>query len=260
MDTRYWGPSGWKLLHLIAAAKRPVKSFWQVLPYVLPCKFCRASLTTYYEALPIPNDPKEYPRWLWKIHNQVNDKLRNQGQSIPPDPSFESVDQRYNELLAQDCTKTFFDAWNFLFCIADNHPGSSPSVPMPDIPEKGIQRMSDSEKNKYNVLPVSIRKQKLRIFWKTLGDALPYVEWRDSWKKHAGPIGYAVQGRKGALSWLWKIRKGMEKDLQIMDRSDFQGLCKAVAQHRSGCAKSTRARTCRRKNIQTGTQTRKNRH
>ena len=253
MDTRYWGPSGWKLLHLIAAAQRPSRQFWSVIPYVLPCKFCRASLSTYYEALPIPESPKEYPEWLWKIHNQVNDKLRNQGQAIPPDPSFSSVEKRYNELLAQDCTKTFFDAWNFLFCIADNHPSSSPSIPMPDIPEKGIQSMSDMEKNKYNVLPIQIRKQKLRIFWKTLGDALPYQEWRDSWKKHAGPILQASGSRKGALSWLWKIRKGMEKDLQIMDRTDFQGLCKAVAQHRSGCAKSTRARTCRRRNKNVGT-------
>lgn len=245
MDTRYWGPSGWKLLHLIAAARRPVKQFWQVLPYILPCKFCRASLTTYYEALPIPNDPNEYPQWLWKIHNQVNDKLRSQGQTVAPDPPFAEVRTRYDTLLQQDCTKTFFDGWDFLFCIADNHPASSPSVPMPDAPDIRQQTMED--KNKYNLLPTSVRIRKLNEFWKLLGNALPYPEWRRSWKKYAGNP--STHNRKSSLAWLWRIRKGMENDLQIMDTTNFHGLCKAIANHRSGCATSKRARTCRRKQV-----------
>jgi hypothetical protein len=247
MDTRYWGPSGWKLLHLIAAARRPVKQFWQVLPYILPCKFCRASLTTYYEALPIPSNPNEYPEWLWKIHNQVNDKLRNQGQKVAPDPPFTDVRERYDSLLKQDCTKTFFDGWDFLFCIADNHPTSSPSVPMPDAPTLTQQPMTIEEKNKYNLLPASVRVRKLQEFWKLVGNALPYPEWRRSWKKHAVNTSTATRNRKSSLVWLWHIRKGMERDLQIMDSTNFHGLCKSIAQHRSGCATSKRARTCRRR-------------
>ena len=60
MDTRFWGPSGWRLLHTITFAYNPetdkssTGQLFNMLPFVLPCKFCRASLTEYME-----NDPVE---------------------------------------------------------------------------------------------------------------------------------------------------------------------------------------------------------
>ena len=58
MDTKFWGPSGWKLLHLITFTYEPSQSkavgkFFELLPFVLPCKFCRASLTEYMDDDPI---------------------------------------------------------------------------------------------------------------------------------------------------------------------------------------------------------------
>jgi hypothetical protein len=38
----------------------------------------------------------------------------------------------------------------------------------------------------------------------------------------------------------------MELDLNQMKKDTFYGLCKRVATHRSGCATSKRAKTCRR--------------
>jgi hypothetical protein len=32
-------------------------------------------------------------RWLWKIHNEVNSKLRNQKLPVKPDPLFEDVEK-----------------------------------------------------------------------------------------------------------------------------------------------------------------------
>ena len=54
MDTRFWGPDGWKLLHSITENYPTVpdkknkdlyRKFFLSLPYVLPCVYCRKSLT-----------------------------------------------------------------------------------------------------------------------------------------------------------------------------------------------------------------------
>jgi hypothetical protein len=241
MDTKYWGPSGWKLLHLIAAKKAP-KAFWETIPYILPCKFCRASLTEYYQELPIPATNQD--AWLYKIHNKVSAKLRSQGQKVPSDPKESDVLAHYTNLLEQGCTRTYFPGWEFVFSIADNHPYCSPSKPMPDAPTTLPKSLE--ERNYYNMLTPDERVDQLEAFWKTLENALPFQEWKQSWKTHAGPIERATKNRKSALSWLWRIRCGMEKDLEQLGDKNFHGLCKEVANHRSGCSTNKRAKTCRK--------------
>jgi Erv1 / Alr family len=245
MDTRYWGPSGWRLLHLIAASPYASKSkqFWEMLPYILPCKFCRASLSDYYIEHPIPSTVSN--KWLYVIHSCVNTKLRKQGMKIEKEPSLKEVLNYYDEFYAQGCTKTIFPGWEFLFSIADNHPGSSPSVSMPDTPTENPPT-SLKERNRYNLLTIEERKHALEIFWKVVPCVLPFKEWQDSWRKHAGPVKEALQNRRTAMAWLWKIRCGMESDLEQISTTNFHGLCKEVATYRSGCSKSRKARTCRR--------------
>lgn len=246
MDTRFWGPSGWRLLHLIASSNKATASrtFWCTLPYVLPCKFCRASLTTYYEQHPIPRQNKDFPEWLYKIHNLVNQKLRDQGQTLDPNPPFSSVKEFYDSLLQQGCTRTEFPGWDFLFSIADNHPDSSPSKPMPDAPEQVPKCLKD--KNRYNMMTPKERKCMLRAFWKSVPLVLPFEEWRTAWERYSCGVQTASQSRRSALKWLYKIRCGMESELQQMSNTSFHGLCKQIATHRSGCSKSSRAKTCRR--------------
>jgi len=252
MDTRYWGPSGWQLLHLIAA-KGASKSFWKTIPFILPCKFCRASLTEYYKELPIP--ATNQGPWLYRIHNKVNEKLRSQRQRVQPDPDEKKVLYHYNNLLQQGCTKTFFPGWEFIFSIADNHPYCSPSKPMPDAPS--IPPKSLDEKNLYNLLTPNERVQELKKFWKELPNALPFKEWIISWDKHSGPISNVIKNRRSALGYLWKIRCGMEIDLEQLGNKNFNGLCKEVAKHRSGCSTSKRAKTCRSRSINRKNKTRK---
>jgi hypothetical protein len=246
MDTRFWGPSGWRLLHMIAEGPNANKNqtFWSMLPLVLPCKFCRASLTEYYKALPIPTRQEDYSEWLYNIHNLVNQKLRDQGQRLPPDPPYDLVQEQYAQLLGQGCSRTEFPGWDFLFSVADNHPDSSPSRPMPDAPT--VMPKSLEERNKYNLLTPRERKDALRKFWESIPAVLPFQEWKAAWKTHAPPLNKAVQSRRSAMSWLWTIRCGMDGDLQTMGATNFYGLCKRIATHRSGCSKSLRAKTCRR--------------
>jgi hypothetical protein len=110
MNTKKWGPGGWVFLHATAANytatpgnKRAFKLFFTVVGKTLPCKFCRESYTKFISEIPI--DPfLEYDhgpfRWLYLIHNRVNDKLRAQGQPIPKNPTYQSVCRKYDKMRA----------------------------------------------------------------------------------------------------------------------------------------------------------------
>lgn len=245
MDTRKWGPPLWRLLHLVAEGPNANKcrAFWETLPFILPCKFCRASLTAYYEALPIPSKQEDFSLWMYKIHNMVSQKLRDQGQTLDPDPPYEAVQARYKTLLEAGCTATEFPAWEGLFSIADNHPSSSPSAPMPEPPSPPPTSLK--ERNRYNLLTPAERKEALKRFWTCVPAVLPFPLWQASWRRHAGPVTKAIRNRRSAMSWLWAIQCGMNQDLQCSNKTNFHGLCKTIATYRSGCAKSTRAKTCR---------------
>ena len=97
IDTRYWGPTGWDLFHRIAFHAED-KSVLKNLGEVLPCKFCRKSTLKYMRQHPLSGDAG---KWLYEIHNMVNNKLRSQCAEDPkvvnpgPDPSFEEVKKMY---------------------------------------------------------------------------------------------------------------------------------------------------------------------
>ena len=122
MDTRFWGPSGWKLLHHATYVydnthKKAYREFFESVPYILPCKYCRTSLTDYYEELPLELD--HLVKWQYKIHNKVNDKLRSQGLHVGQNPTFQAVQKHYREWMK--CTQerermALF--WDFLFSVA----------------------------------------------------------------------------------------------------------------------------------------------
>ena len=92
MNTNFWGPDAWNLLHTIAEkcpqemsknSRNNIRKFYQNLEFILPCKYCRMSLNKFYKELPIINylDTGKCIRyWLYLIHNKVNNKLRQQGE------------------------------------------------------------------------------------------------------------------------------------------------------------------------------------
>ena len=95
IDTRYFGPSGWDLFHRIAFHSKHPKNVLKNMAEVLPCKFCRNSTRQYVKELPY--NSKNPAKWLYDIHNKVNDKLRTQcakdSKVVNPgeDPSFEDL-------------------------------------------------------------------------------------------------------------------------------------------------------------------------
>jgi hypothetical protein len=253
MDTRFWGPSGWRLLHLVTFAYEPknkeqVEQMFKMLPFVLPCKYCRASLTEYMEKDPIETALEtrgDLTRWLWRIHNSVNKKLRDQGLTQNQDPPFEKVAEFYESILATGCSRTDFPGWDFLFSIAELHPFSKSakaSVPIPGVDCTTLK--TKEEKNQWNCLKSDERMPFYRKFWQSLGASLPFLEWRKSWIKHAKNA--KLETRASTIKWLWRLRCKMEKDLNLLNSCKYKSLCKTLKVHRSGCSKSVRAKTCRK--------------
>ena len=251
MDTRYWGPSGWRLLHLISFGTNPtpkVCEFMRMLPYVLPCKYCRKSLSEYMIEDPIECNKTQLPKWLWRIHNDVNNKLRGQRLRVEPDPDFRTVETIYVERLEAGCTRTSFEGWEFLFSIAEAHPYSR--VAKASVPIKGhpVEVTDPLELNRWNLMTPEERMPFYNRFWELLPDALPFPEWKASWKEAVRALGPPTC-RADCLKYLWSIRRHMENSLELLNRTTYQSLCRELRDNRSGCSTSTRGRTCRKKKV-----------
>jgi hypothetical protein len=251
MDTRYWGPSGWRLLHLISFSptvdpKHLIPFFWTI-PYILPCKYCRKSFSENMAKDPI--DAAASPaKWLWRMHNKVNAKLRAQHvHTTQPDPTFSSVKTIYEQRLQSGCSRTAFEGWEFLFSVAEAHPLSRQlrtSVPIQGHPAVGTI-MDPLERNRWNVMEPEERLVYYTQFWNLLPHVLPFPEWTHHWEK-ASSLNKALC-RKECLKRLWTIRRHMEKELELLNRTSYDSLCKELQNNRSGCAKSMRGKTCRKK-------------
>jgi hypothetical protein len=261
MDTRFWGPSGWKLLHLISFTYDPertteVANFLETIPYILPCKFCRASLTDYYRKHPyattngtmIPS--LKMDKWMYTIHNCVNAKLRKQGLHPEPNPTFQQVKQEYDNLIGCSWEKQITLLWDFLFAVAYHHPKESSfdSKPMPECPEEVLRCKDKCEKNKWNVLPWKERMYWFRRFWVFLPAVLP-KEIGEKWEAQEKRNPVVWDSRRSMMAWLWRMRCGL--DARFHD--PYLSTCKAIAQYSSDCGTKRGAITCRRKRHRTKT-------
>lgn len=111
MNTTFWGPSGWKFLHILTfiypinpsfSDKVKMREFMSSLYLILPCKYCRASFLKYSNSLPIDDYLESRDmmiEWLYKIHNKVNKKLRAQGFCKHSNPDESTVASIYNPIL-----------------------------------------------------------------------------------------------------------------------------------------------------------------
>ena len=255
MDTRFWGPSGWKMLHLLtftydpATQKSAMRKFLEALPFVLPCKFCRASLTDYYREHPYTPALASralLTKWMYTIHNCVNGKLREQGLNPQPDPTFKQVSEYYTSWLTNSVPmeriQTF---WDFLFSVGYCHPVDTArkTTPMPNCPKYAMRCHSRKVKNKWNVLCPKERMPMYRQFWTVLPDVLePAIQI--TWK-HALQLTRPTQkNRMATMAWLWRMRCAIDADF----KDPYTTVCKSIATYSSDCGgKSAGAKTCRKR-------------
>ena len=233
MDTRFWGPSGWKLLHSITSQyplypgdkdKETYHIFFRTLPFILPCIYCRMSLSDYYQKIPITEkiDAVGYPLdsrhnlnyWLYTIHNLVNDKLRGQGLIKTPNPEFKVMNRKY-------AGKDYQDGWDFLYAIVLNYPDNT-------------ELISSQQRQNYtlflNYLPSVIQDSNLR---ESLSDF--YKE---------NPVIYYTKDREPLTKWLYALEKTCTNC-----KSCFTKRCRQVERYRAGCkgnSKYDKKPTCRR--------------
>ena len=206
MDTRFWGPSAWRLLHLIAFSEHrnpDVFIFLEELPHILPCRFCRSSLTEFYKHRPV--DRNDLAHWMYEIHNDVNNKLRKQGHLHKPNPPFSEVKKYYTELLeSADGHVLGFDFFKSVAFVTSK-----------------------------------LDPQHLKRWWKSIPKALPFPEWREQWSSAAteGPAP-VTKGRTAVLAWLYKICKQMS-----LETGKFKDYCKEARTFSSTCPKGKG--TCR---------------
>ncbi len=252
MDTRFWGPSGWRLLHLVVSAplnnrnQENIYDFFKLLPYVLPCKFCRYSLASYYAKRHIPKKYSDMEYWLYQIHNDVNGKLRSQNLLSTPDPTFEDIHNRYKQWANAPCASSQFLGWDFLYSIANTTPcEKTKSAPMANAP---LIINTPEERNKWNTMNYTERLPYISKWWKLFGQILPYDGWRNAWANSTEPP--LENGKKNMLNWLYKTEKIVCKTMSEQSvHNSFGGLCKEISAFASNCSsdKSPRAKTCRAK-------------
>jgi len=254
MDTRFWGPSGWRLLHLVAFAapmldQRALHTFFSHLPYVLPCKFCRASLTDYIAADPLPSKAGDYAHWLYRIHNRVNGKLRDQKLVKDPDPKWDEIKARYEAWLEAPCTKRRMVGWDFLFSVAYTTPCPAVQTAMLEGAPPPSALETAALRNRWSTITREERLPYMKRWWDVLPAVLPFQEWRDAWSANVPRTPSLKAGRKAITAWLYKAEKAMCAALKETTPHDtFQGLCSELSTFSSGCGKrSKRAKTCRSK-------------
>ncbi len=253
MDTRFWGPSGWRLLHILTFKAediplRNLQKFMEELPYVLPCKYCRASFTDYCAVDPIPKSIKEYPHWMYRIHNRVNGKLRDQKLLETSDPSWKEIKQRYEEWVAAPCSKRRMVGWDFLFSVAYTTPSITvATAPMPGAPPRSALQ-SEELLNRWGLLKREERLPHFKQWWSLLPSVLPFPEWREAWTaavKVEGEIPLE-KGRKAVTAWLYRIEKAVCAHLkETIPHDSFDGLCSELSAFSSSCGTSKRSKTCR---------------
>lgn len=111
MNTKAWGKFAWPFLNFSVANYSPspentfyMRQFFNSLGYVLPCKHCKKSYREFIKRRPVEDylhSREALQYWLYMIHNDVNDKLRRQGDPIPPNPSFKEVCAYYERFRAK---------------------------------------------------------------------------------------------------------------------------------------------------------------
>jgi hypothetical protein len=184
---------------------------------VLPCKFCRASTSEFVKKYP-PKKP--YGRWLYDIHNRVNNKLRTQCADDPkvinpgPDPDFEDVKATYDRMEKADAVP----GRDFLMAVSYNFPAS------PEPRDMSTQRE----------------------FLHHLADAYPYADLRKVVQRYLKAHEPSLTSQRAYTHWMYGLMKELSETVKVPIRS-YRGYMSHLAYYKSGCTgKSYKGKTCRR--------------
>jgi hypothetical protein len=187
--------------------------------------------------------------WMYRIHNRVNGKLREQKLIETADPTWGSVKTLYTSWLRAPCSTRRMVGWDFLFSVAYTTPSPRvASAPMPGAPPRDAIAGSDALLNRWNMLAREARIPYIQAWWSTLPHILPYAEWREAWRAAVKQHGEApvAAGRKAVTAWLYKMEKSVCQTLsEQIPHDSFEGLCSELETFTSGCGTAKKVKTCR---------------
>lgn len=219
MDTRFWGPSGWQLFHLIAEGSPTPERTLRQMHLILPCRFCRESTTKFVTEHPLKGDTG---RWLYEIHRKVNHKLKTQAEADPkvilpdPDPTYEDVHEKYEQILKKPPHAV--PGRDFLFSIAYNYP---------EKPEKEDINTQEA-------------------FLRELKTSYPFLTLRKVVAKYMDSHPIQLKSRNEYVRWMYGLLRRLSEKTNSPIRT-FKGYTHHVAYYKSGCTKPTyHGKTCRR--------------
>ena len=218
MDTKYWGPSGHKLLHSIAYCysfneyeddiqKNKVISFFNSIKYVLPCIYCRRSYSQYLKDIPLRSFLNSHKdnifKWIYLIHNKINDKLRKQGYLSQKNPKYNTILSNYTKYVKK-IKKCYIVGWDFLYSIIFDYPQYS-------------FELSDSRYNGY------------LTFFTNLQYLLPCKKTRNIYINHSEkyPLEDYMKTRDDFKKWIYKFEKKVKKNCY-----SFEKRCKKVLKYK----------------------------
>lgn len=236
--------------------RKAVSAWFVLLPYVLPCKYCRASLSDYFVAQPLTlrdlEEPAAFGNWMYRIHNRVNGKLREQGLLTAPDPSWEEVAEHYGKEHAGLCKGSPLLGWDFMTAVAFNTPDADyVPVPMSDTPSTAVPA-DVRTRNRYNLLTREERLPRLRAWWALIPAILPCSAWRRAWGRAMAAAGDppVEAGRDAMMRWLWQIEARVCSDLRCpTPHASLGELCSTAEAFESGCGKARHGKTCRTRKV-----------
>ena len=148
MQVNKWGPGGWAFMHTITFNyplnptdddKQHYKNFFQSLKYILPCNYCRISITSYIKHIPIEpflDDIYGLTYWLFIIHNLINVKLGNKTES------FDKIVERYEGYRAKCGKMTNENKKEILTC----------QIKVADVDKIYVDNFVNTAYNKYSTL------------------------------------------------------------------------------------------------------------
>lgn len=221
MDTRFWGPSGWELLHRISF-QRPILHDTEGVLYtammILPCKYCRESVYHFIKEIPYTNNPS---KWLYDIHNRVNDKLRIQSHTDKkvkdpgPDPTFEAVKHKYTTTQFANVAGR-----DFLYSIVVNY---------------------------------HVRADQILLhhrFLTLLSHTYPDTELRDTFVEYIreSDLKNVLENKTRYLKWMYGLLAKLSQ-IKNVEIPTYEKYLKYVSSFRSNCKKTITCRTRRTRKI-----------
>jgi hypothetical protein len=198
-------------------------TFIKNLPHILPCKYCRESLKKFYKESPLResyknSEPDRLAKWMYEIHNDVNNKLRKQGLLKTPNPTFAEVKEMYEPWLTNPPEHIL--GFDFFKSVAYAKSKSS-------------------------------KEPELKEWWNSVGEALPFSSWREQWKEAEKREGKAPveKGKQAMIAWLYKIQgkqnyNDFTKEARVFSSSCKKGItCRAIKTKQRETIKVKRRKT-----------------